>query len=150
MPCRGGYWASLRSALQPVFHSGALASYSGIMGDAADRLVARVGEAARGGGAVLLHTLAGRMTMEVIGQTAFGCGGQRGAAGAAGAAGAGLSLSGEGLFFLFGRHARRRVVRPAWERGGPGFAQREGPGGEGGWAKAPAWAAPLALGSAKA
>lgn len=70
--CRGGYWASLRAAMQPLFHTAALHSYSPIFNEAAGKLAAQLQSAGEGGQAVELHSLLGGMTMRAIGETAFG------------------------------------------------------------------------------
>ncbi|PSC70657.1 cytochrome p450 [Micractinium conductrix] len=70
---RGGYWGSLRAAMNPLFHTAALASYVPTFNESASRLVERVEEAGKGGEQPFdVHALLGRMTMEVIGRTAFG------------------------------------------------------------------------------
>ncbi|KAL4419504.1 hypothetical protein ABPG77_002290 [Micractinium sp. CCAP 211/92] len=69
---RGGYWGSLRAALNPMFHSAALASYSPVFNDCAGRLVDRIQALGRTGEAFDVHQLLGRMTMQVIGRAAFG------------------------------------------------------------------------------
>ncbi|KAL4451808.1 hypothetical protein ABPG75_007470 [Micractinium tetrahymenae] len=69
---RGGYWGSLRAALTPLFHSAALASYSRIFNDCAGCLLERIEAASAGGVAFNVHLLLGRLTMQVIGRTAFG------------------------------------------------------------------------------
>ncbi|EFN55959.1 hypothetical protein CHLNCDRAFT_57715 [Chlorella variabilis] len=70
---RGGLWGSLRAAMNPLFHTTALHSYSPIMNDSVGRLLERL-EGAAGSGTVPLdiHMLLGRTTLEVIGRTAFG------------------------------------------------------------------------------
>lgn len=69
---KGGYWGSLRAALSPLFHSSALASYSPIFNHSAEKLLERVEAASAGGAPVEMHRQLGRMTMDVIGRTAFG------------------------------------------------------------------------------
>ncbi len=71
-PARGGYWASLRAAMQPLFHTAALHSYTPIMNNSAEQLADNLGPASKSGEPVELHGLLGRLTMDVIGQAAFG------------------------------------------------------------------------------
>lgn len=67
---RGGYWGSLRAALNPLFHTSALHSYSPIINDSATHLLERLDGVEEG--PLDIHALLGRMTMQVIGRTAFG------------------------------------------------------------------------------
>lgn len=69
---RGRYWASLRAALQPVFHTTALRSYSTIMRAQVDRLVKELDPIAGTGEIVDVHDLIGRMTLATISETVFG------------------------------------------------------------------------------
>ena len=62
---KGGYWASLRSAVAPLFHSAALRGYAPVMHSCIDHLLERLSEAAARGEAVNVHELAGGMTLEV-------------------------------------------------------------------------------------
>lgn len=69
---KGGYWASLRSAIAPLFHSAALQGYVPVMHSCIGHLLDRLGEEGAKGKAADVHELAGSMTLEVIGRTAFG------------------------------------------------------------------------------
>ncbi|GAB4819482.1 hypothetical protein N2152v2_006528 [Parachlorella kessleri] len=69
---KGGYWASVRAAMQPLFHQAALQGYTPVMNDKAEKLTEQLQGVARSGEAVELHALLGRVTMGVIGEAAFG------------------------------------------------------------------------------
>ncbi len=88
---RGKYWAGLRSACQPLFHSSSLATFAPTMTAAAQKLASRClrggatdvrgdgGPAAAGTPArqsVNLTDALAAFTLEVVGSTAFGCGPQ--------------------------------------------------------------------------
>ena len=90
--CRGKYWAGIRSACQPLFHSSSLASFAPLMTASAQKLAERClggagasdtqgnGEPAAAdtapGRAFNLTDALGAFTLEVVGSTAFGCGSQ--------------------------------------------------------------------------
>ncbi len=91
---RGKYWAGLRSACQPLFHSSSLAASVPAMTAAAQKLAGRclaggatdpggIGElaaaSAGAGQAFNLTDALGAFTLEVVGSTAFGCGSSGGA-----------------------------------------------------------------------
>jgi len=62
----------LRAAWQPAFHAHSLQRYSALMHASAERLVGRLGAAADGGEVVDIWRELGKMTLEVVGQTAYG------------------------------------------------------------------------------
>ena len=70
--CRGGTWASLRAAMQPLFHRAALESYAPIVNGEAGKLAEKLRPAAASGQPVEVLSLLGGMTMGVIGQAALG------------------------------------------------------------------------------
>lgn len=70
--CRGKYWAGVRAACEPLFHSGPLASYIPVMDSAAKTLVGLLQKPAASGETLDVIPLLQGMTMEVIGTTAFG------------------------------------------------------------------------------
>ena len=63
---------TIRSAWQPVFHSGHLSSYAAPMQEGAQRLLKRLRRAEEEGAEVNVWRLLGDMTMDVVGTTAFG------------------------------------------------------------------------------
>eukprot|EP00887_Chlorella_sp_A99_P007381 scaffold2.g7381.t1 len=69
---KGAYWASLRAAVQPLFHTAALQGYAPIMNECISQLLAKLDAAAAEGEAVDIHALAGGMTLEVVGRACFG------------------------------------------------------------------------------
>lgn len=58
--------------MQPLFHTATLQAASPTITQAADRLVEKLKSPAESGEAVELHGLLGSMTMQVIGESAFG------------------------------------------------------------------------------
>jgi len=63
---------SIRAAWLPLFFSGSLAGFSGLMGEAATELAGRLEAAAAGGSVVDVAALFGEMTLQVVGEAAFG------------------------------------------------------------------------------
>lgn len=62
----------LRAACEPLFHSGALSSYASVINRTLDTLVARLEAASGTDAGVNVSQALAAMTMDVIGQTAFG------------------------------------------------------------------------------
>ena len=79
----------MRAAWQPFFFSTSMASFCGLMNDAADELVAALTAAAESGDAIDITKPIGQMTMQVVGTTAFGVDFSSGARDLASAAGGG-------------------------------------------------------------
>eukprot|EP00891_Asterochloris_glomerata_P000149 jgi/Astpho2/149/Aster-04614 len=69
---RGQYWAALRAGVQPMFHSASLATYDSLINTALDDLLRNLDAFAAQGQMVDMHRQLGKMTMQVIGQSAFG------------------------------------------------------------------------------
>lgn len=69
--CRGRYWAGVRAACEPVFHSDKLQTYVPITNRALTRLVENLG-AVQAEGPVQINLALAGMTMDVIGGSAFG------------------------------------------------------------------------------
>ena len=63
---------SIRAAWLPLFFSGSLAGFSGLMHEAAVELGGRLDAAAAAGEVVDMSTLYGEMTLQVVGEAAFG------------------------------------------------------------------------------
>ncbi len=70
--CRGSYWGSLRAAAQPMFHNNNLAAYAGVINQAVNDLISNLQSAAKTGEQIDMHQQLGRMTMQVVGEAAFG------------------------------------------------------------------------------
>lgn len=70
--CRGSYWGSLRAAAQPMFHKHNLIQYAGVIREGVDALISNLRASAKIGEQVDLHQQLGRMSMQIIGATAFG------------------------------------------------------------------------------
>jgi cytochrome P450 len=95
LAARGDKHRSIRAAWLPLFFSGSLAKFGGLMNAATDELVARLTAAAApapgadpGSGSVVdLSNLFGDLTMQVIGEAAFGVDFRRAAPGTTGTAG---------------------------------------------------------------
>ena len=68
----GDLWRGMRSAWQPMFHSGSLEGFAGLMQRRAEALSEVLGEAAASGQAVDIVSAFNAMTMEVVGETAYG------------------------------------------------------------------------------
>jgi len=64
---------SLRGAWTPMFFSGSLEAYSALMNEASDLLLASVAAAAKDGRYFDIYEAVQRMTLQVVGTTAFGC-----------------------------------------------------------------------------
>jgi cytochrome P450 len=69
---RGAYHRSVRAAWQPMFHSGSLEGFVGLVASAADRMGETVGEAADAGRALDVWTLFEALAMQVSARAAFG------------------------------------------------------------------------------
>lgn len=69
---RGDLWKSFRFAWQPMFHSGSLQAFVALMRNKAQRLIGVLEGAAAGGEEVDIVTVFNEMTMEVVGETAYG------------------------------------------------------------------------------
>ena len=69
---RGAHHRGLRAAWQPMFHSGSLQGFHGIMLAAADKLNAILAESAVDGRPVDIWRRLGDFTMQISGTTAFG------------------------------------------------------------------------------
>ena len=70
--CSGEKWKHTRNAWQPFFSQGSIARSSGLMAESAGRLCRQLGRAAEEGREVDIWRELGRMTMDVVGTTAFG------------------------------------------------------------------------------
>lgn len=62
----------LRTAWQPAFHTGSLAQYADLMDECAQHLSGVLGTAADQGVEVDIWRQLGRMTLQVVGTTAYG------------------------------------------------------------------------------
>ena len=69
---RGDRHRSIRAAWLPLFFSGSLSGFSGLMDAAAAALSDRLKDAAKDGKVVDMSALFGDMTLEVVGEAAFG------------------------------------------------------------------------------
>ena len=72
LACSGEKWKLTRNAWQPFFSHGSIARSSGLMAESAGRLCRQLGSAAEEGREVDLWRELGKMTMDVVGTTAFG------------------------------------------------------------------------------
>ena len=71
MPCRDKFWAGIRAACEPLFHSKKLRAHAPLINQAATHLQQRLASAPHGQ-AVQINTMLAGLTMEVIGGAAFG------------------------------------------------------------------------------
>lgn len=72
LACSGEKWKLTRNAWQPFFSHGSIARSSGLMAESAGRLCRQLGSAADEGREVDIWRELGKMTMDVVGTTAFG------------------------------------------------------------------------------
>lgn len=70
--CRDELWRSLRLAWQPAFQSGSLEGYGSLMDACAVKLCTLLAPAAESGTVVNIWRELGKMTMQVVGTTAYG------------------------------------------------------------------------------
>lgn len=68
----GPYWQSLRQAWQCMFHPDSLRGYIGFINHSADQFVESLAPMAKSGEDVEIWRLLGRLTMDVVGSSAFG------------------------------------------------------------------------------
>ncbi|KAL4858882.1 Cytochrome P450 3A12 [Chlorella vulgaris] len=69
---RGKYWLGIRTACEPLFHTAALASYAPMMNRAVDQLLDKLQTGSHSGDGICVSELLKGMSMDVIGDTAFG------------------------------------------------------------------------------
>ena len=72
LACSGEKWKLTRNAWQPFVSHGSIARSSGLMAESAGRLCRQLGSAADEGREVDIWRELGKMTMDVVGTTAFG------------------------------------------------------------------------------
>ena len=70
--CSGEKWKVTRNAWQPFFSRDNVSRHGKLMGDSADKLCSQLHAAAAEGRGVDIWREAGRMTLDVVGTTAFG------------------------------------------------------------------------------
>lgn len=69
--CRDKFWAGIRATCEPLFHSCMLRAHAPLINEAASGLVQRMSLLRKDGSVQINDAMAG-MTMEVIGEAAFG------------------------------------------------------------------------------
>lgn len=80
---RGGYWASLRAAMQQLFHTPALRGYASIINESADTFLERIepyigddnaknSSSSNASRELDIHSEFGALTLRIIGKSAFG------------------------------------------------------------------------------
>lgn len=70
--CRGEAWRRLRLAWQPAFQSGSLEGYADLMDSCAKELAEHLAQIGQGGQEVEMWRELGKMTLAVVGSTAYG------------------------------------------------------------------------------
>ena len=70
--CRGPFWGSIRAAAQPMFHTNHLITYADTINQAVNELMLPLERAAESRSEVDMLKQLGRLTMQVIGNAAFG------------------------------------------------------------------------------
>lgn len=70
--CRGPLWATLRGAVQPMFHTKPLMAYAETINEAVDQLLDNLKSVAESGSEVNIVQQMSQLTMQVIGAAAFG------------------------------------------------------------------------------